>query len=65
MSFLNRMSAAERTKLADSISSANEHLTIDERRDLVDALTVALGTDLNGEGCRRQETRNLEPHLCR
>jgi hypothetical protein len=33
MSFINRMSAAERTKLADQISSANEHLTIDERRD--------------------------------
>ena len=50
MSFLNRMSAAERTKLADQISSANEHLTIDERRDLVDALTVALAGDLKAKG---------------
>ena len=49
MSFLNRMSADDRTKLADQISSANEHLTIDERRDLVDALTVALGTDLKAK----------------
>ena len=49
MSFINRMSAAERTKLADQISAANAHLTIDERRDLVDALTVALGTDLKAK----------------
>jgi hypothetical protein len=42
MSFINRMSASERTKLADTIAAANEHMTVDERRDLVDKLTVAL-----------------------
>ena len=40
-SFLDRMSASDRTKLADTISAANEHMTIDERRDLVDKLTIA------------------------
>jgi hypothetical protein len=49
MSFINRMSAAERAKLADTISAANEHLSIDERRDLVDALTVALAEDLKAK----------------
>lgn len=49
MSFINRMSAAERTKLADTISSANQHMTIDERRDLVDALTVALAGDMKAK----------------
>ena len=48
-SFINRLSAAERTKLADTISAANEHLTLDERRDLVDALTVALSGDLKAK----------------
>ena len=48
-SFINRLSAAERTKLADTISAANEHLTLDERRDLVDALTVALAGDLKAK----------------
>ena len=49
MSFINRMSAAERTKLADTISAANEHMTVDERRDLVDKLTVALAGDLKAK----------------
>src|ERR1700733_14437959 len=49
MSFINRMSAAERTKLADTISAANEHMTVDERRDLVDKLTVALADDLKAK----------------
>jgi hypothetical protein len=50
MSFINRMSAAERTKLADTITAANEHMTLDERRDLVDALTVALSGDMKAKG---------------
>jgi hypothetical protein len=49
MSFINRMSAAERTKLADTITAANEHMTIDERRDLVDTLTIALSGDLKAK----------------
>jgi hypothetical protein len=49
MSFFNRMSAAERTKLADTINAANEHMTVDERRDLVDKLTVALAGDLKAK----------------
>ena len=35
--------------MADTISAANEHLTLDERRDLVDALTIALAGDLKAK----------------
>ena len=64
MTFLNRMSAAERTKLADTISAANEHMTVDERRDLVDKLTVALAGDLKARLPLTKSTHAC-PHLCR
>ena len=65
MSFINRLSAAERTALADQISAANERLTIDERRDLVDALTVALGTDLKAKAAADKQHEILSRiHAC-
>jgi hypothetical protein len=48
-SFLNRLSASERSKLADQINAANEHMAIDERTALVDALSVALAEDLKAK----------------
>jgi hypothetical protein len=64
-SFINRMSAAERTKLADTITAANEHMSIDERRDLVDALTVALGTDLKAKAAADKQHDILSRvHAC-
>ena len=46
---IERMTAAERKDLAAKIESANEHLTADERRDLIDSLSVALGVDLKAK----------------
>ena len=65
MSFINRMSAAERTKLADTISAANEHMTVDERRDLVDKLTVALAGDLKAKSAADKKHDMLSRiHAC-
>ena len=40
-----RMNAAERAELAKKIEAANEHMSHDERRNLIDTLTVALASD--------------------
>jgi hypothetical protein len=58
-SFLNRLSASERSKIADQINAANEHMTIDERQNLVDALTVALAEDLKAKGANDKKHETL------
>ena len=65
MSFINRLSAAERTKLADTITAANEHMTVDERRDLVDELTIALAGDLRAKAAADKQHDILSRiHAC-
>ena len=46
---IERMTAAQRQDLAAKIEAANEHLTHDERRDLIDTLSVGLGVDLKAK----------------
>jgi hypothetical protein len=46
---IERMTAAQRQDLAAKIEAANDHLTHDERRDLIDTLSVGLGVDLKAK----------------
>ena len=46
---IERMTAAQRQDLAAKIEAANEHLTADERRNLINSLSIALGVDMKAK----------------
>ena len=53
------MSAAERKELAAKIEAASEHMTADERRDLIATLSAALGNDLEAKQAAEQKAKVL------
>lgn len=60
MTILDKMSAADRKELASKIEAAAEQMTPAERRDLIETLSAALGSDLEAKQAAERKTKVLE-----